>query len=291
MKKLITLKTIIFIFALANLSFIQAQVGVGTTTPANTFQVINNGNIGATALSESTNSGTDGVALSGYNVSNANAYNAIEGITSYQGTGFTPAGIFGLAIYGGPGNYSTIGVFGTSNEWQGTGVIGSRFNSGGPNQGWGGQFYNDLGYTGFFGAISDIRTKKDISPINNALSIINELNPVTYFFDLDKYPSMGLNEEMEYGFIAQEVRETLPEITRIKNFNTQASVELKSNKSIENKNETFVAIDYTRIIPILTKAVQEQQTIIDNQNSKIQDLEAKLLFLESKINAIIESQN
>ncbi|MEM5564914.1 tail fiber domain-containing protein [Psychroserpens sp. AS72] len=291
MKKLIYLKQIMLFFALVNFNLFHAQVGVGTTTPAYTFEVVNNGNIGATALAVSANSGTDGVALGAYNESDANAYNPIEGVTFYEGTAFTPAGVFGLGIYGGAGNYNTIGVYGSSNEWQGTGIIGTRFNSGGGNTGWGGQFYNDLGYTGFFGAISDVRTKKDISPINNAISIINKLNPVTYFFDLDKYPSMGLNEELEYGFIAQEVRETLPEITRIKNFNTQASVKLKANQGIENKNETFVAIDYTRIIPILTKAVQEQQTIIINQNSKIQDLEAKLLLLESKVNDIIESQN
>jgi hypothetical protein len=39
-----------------------------------------------------------------------------------------------------------------------------------------------------------------------------QLNPVTYHFDLEKSTYMGLSTEKEYGFIAQEVREVLPEI-------------------------------------------------------------------------------
>ncbi|WP_299336200.1 tail fiber domain-containing protein [uncultured Psychroserpens sp.] len=291
MKTLIDLKTLTGLLILFTFSFTQAQVGIGTTTPAYTFQVVNTGNIGATSLAESTNSGTDGVSLSGFNSSATNPYNAIEGVTSYSGTTFTPAGVFGLAIYGGSGNSNTIGVFGSSNEWQGTGVIGSRFNSGGPDQGWGGQFYNDLGYTGFFGAISDERTKKNITQINGALSIISQLNPVTYFYDYDKYPYMGLNTEMEYGFIAQEVREVLPEIVRDKNLNTNATAEIKPKQGISNSHEQFVVMDYTRIIPILTKAIKEQQSLIDNQNSKIQDLEDKVLLLESKLNVLLENQD
>jgi hypothetical protein len=287
----INLKRLIVILIIVNFSLVNAQVGIGTTTPAYTFEVVNTGNIGATPLIQSTNSGIDGVPISAYNLSATNPYNGLEGITSYSGNAYTPFGILGLAIYGGGGNTASVGVFGTSNEYQGTGVLGSRYNSGGPDTGWGGQFYNDLGYTGFFGTMSDQRTKKDISQINNALTIIDELNPVTYFFDLEKYPTMGLNEEMEYGFIAQEVREILPEITRIKNFNTKASVEFKANQKVENNNESFVAVDYTRIIPILTKGIQEQQAIINTQNSKIQALEAKLLLFEAKLNTLIESQN
>lgn len=291
MKTLINLKALIILAATLTFGLTHAQVGIGTTTPAYTFQVVNTGNIGATSLAESTNSGTDGVAISGYNTSTANGYNGIEGVTAYSGAAFSPSGVFGLAIYGGPGNYATVGVFGSSNEWQGTGVIGSRFNSGGPNSGWGGQFYNDLGYTGFFGAISDERTKKNILVIDNALNIISELNPVTYFYDHEKYPNMGLNTEMEYGFIAQEVRDVLPEIVREKNLNTNATAEIKEKQGMINNNEQFVVMDYTRIIPILTKAIKEQQSIIDTQNSKIQVLEAKLLLLESKVNTLIENQD
>jgi len=266
------------------------NIGVNTTTPANMLQMTNGGfTVGANAMASFDNSGPSGVSLSGYNSSATSGYNGIEGITNYNGTGFIPAGVFGLAINTSL-THVAIGVRGTANGRDGVGVYGSRQNTGGV-LGWGGVFYNDLGYTGFFGAVSDERTKKDILKIENAINIISQLNPVTYNFDLEKYPNMGLNEEMEYGFIAQEVREIIPEITRIKKLDANATLEIKSQQQIENKSESFVVIDYTRIIPILTKGMQEQQKIIENQNVKISTLENKLAVLETRINALIDTQN
>lgn len=267
------------------------NIGIRTTTPAHYFHVTNGGtDIGATALGEFENLGADGVALSGYNNNTTTGYNGIEGITNSINTGFLSAGVFGIALNSSASaNAPTIGVRGGSNEWQGTGVYGSRFNSGGANTGWGGQFYNDLGYTGFFGAISDERTKKDISKINGALSIISNLNPVKYKFDLEKYPKLGLNDKLEYGFIAQEIREVLPEITRIKGFDVNAAQKIELNKPIKNERELFIAVDYTRLIPILTKGLQEQQQIIESQNDKIKLLEKKLADLEAKVNSLLEN--
>jgi hypothetical protein len=268
------------------------DIGIRTTTPAHMLQMTNGGiTVGATSMASFDNLSISGVALAGENSTASNGYNAIEGITTYNGTGFIPAGVFGLALYNGPVSSPTIGVRGATNEWQGTGVRGSRFNSGGPNTGWGGQFYDDLGYTGFFGLISDRRTKKNIEEITDAINIIKLLNPVTYNFDLDKYPNMGLNEGMEYGFIAQEVREILPELTRVKGFDINATLEIKPHQQIENKTETFIALDYTRIIPILTKGMQEQQKIIETQNDRILSLESKIANLESRLNTIIENQD
>lgn len=272
----------------ANMFFVDAgtnEIGIRTGAPTNMLHMTNGGqNVGATSMANFQNTGTTGVALGSRNSGATNGYNAGEFITDYSGTAFIAAGAFGLALYQGGANAPTIGTRGHSNEWQGTGVRGSRFNSGGANTGWGGQFYDDLGYTGFFGAISDERTKKDIKKIKGALNIINKLNPVTYNFDLEQYPTMGLNEEMEYGFIAQEVRKVLPEITRIKGFDTNACIEINANGQTVNKTEEFVAIDYTRIIPILTKGMQEQQQIIEEQNSKIDALEKIVLELQEKIN-------
>ena len=252
------------------------NIGIRTVTPANMFQMTNGGAaVGATAMASYNNLGADGVSISGYNQGTANGYNGIEGITGYNGTGFIPAGVFGLGIYQGANLSPTIGVRGASNEWQGTGVRGSRFNSGGANTGWGGEFYDDLGYTGFLGTISDERTKKDIVTINNATELIMKLKPVTYNYDLDKFPNMGLNSGLEYGFISQEVQAVIPEITRIKTFDTQACVEVNPNEALKNNKEEFVVMDYTRIIPILTKAIQEQQVIIEKLEQRINELENK----------------
>ena len=252
------------------------NIGVKIATPTNMFHMTNGGvTVGATAMALFDNLGVSGVALNGTNTNATSGYNAIEGITYYNGTGFIPAGVFGLAIYNGAASAPTIGVRGATNEWQGTGVRGSRFNGGGPNTGWGGEFYDDLGYTGFLGTISDERTKTNIISIDNATNIIMSLNPVTYNYDLNKYPNMGLNNGLEYGFIAQEVQAVLPDVTRTKTFDTQACVEMKPGQQTTATSEEFVVMDYTRIIPILTKALQEQQEVIQSLEKRISELEQK----------------
>ena len=264
------------------------RVGIRTAAPGNLFHMTNGGTtVGGTSMALYENTGISGVALSGSNTNATRGYNAIEGITYYSGTGFIPAGVFGLAIYQGAALAPTIGVRGATNEWQGTGVRGSRFNSGGANSGWGGTFYDDLGYTGFLGTISDLRTKKDIANISNATALIMSLRPVTYQYDLEKFPSMGLSSGLEYGFIAQEVEEVIPEITRHKNFDTKACIEMNAATPLANNEEEFVVMDYTRVIPILTKAVQEQQAVIDTQKKEMEDMKAELEALK----ALMESKN
>ena len=267
----------------ANMFFIDAgadRIGIRTNTPTNMLQMTNGGvNVGAAAMAEFDNSGLEGVSVSGYNRDVTNGYNGIEGITNYSGNTFAAAGVFGLAIDNTLTN-TAVGVRGTINGREGIGVLGTRGNGGGT--GWAGLFIEDLGYTGFFGAASDKRLKKDIEPLTDALDIIAQLNPVTYHFDLEKYPYMGLNTEKEYGFIAQEVREILPEITRDKRLPTNATKEVKQNQPLKNESEIFVILDYTRIIPILTKAIKEQQNIIDEQNKRLDLLEHKVNQLLNK---------
>ena len=260
------------------------EIGIRTNAPTSMLHMTNGGvNVGANAMASFDNLGADGVSISGYNQGAGNGYNGIEGITAYSGTAFIPAGVMGLAIYQGGVNAPTIGVMGATNEWQGTGVRGQRFNSGGPNNGWGGLFLNDLGYTGGLFNASDKRLKTNITSIKGAISIINKLSPVSYNYDLEKYPSMGLNTEKEFGFIAQEIQEILPEIVREKYLPINATEKVNPNTPIENKNEVFLTMDYTRLIPLAIQGIKEQQTIIEAQNAKIDALEQLILELQKAI--------
>lgn len=98
---------------------------------------------------------------------------------------------------------------------------------------------------------SDIRLKKNISPISNSLAKILMLNPKTYF--LKKDPE---SDQRQYGFLAQELETIIPELVH------QNSTGMKS-------------VNYMQIIPLLTAALQQQQETIDR-------LEERLLALESK---------
>ncbi|MBL1231277.1 MAG: tail fiber domain-containing protein [Vicingaceae bacterium] len=271
----------------ANIFFIDGgsdEIGIRTNAPTSMLHMTNGGvNVGANAMASFDNLGIDGVSISGYNQGTTNGYNGMEGITAYNGTGFIPAGVMGLAIYQGAANAPTLGVMGATNEWQGTGVRGQRFNSGGANSGWGGLFLNDLGYTGGVFNASDKRLKTNITTIKGAISIIDKLTPVSYNYDLEKYPSMGLNTEKEFGFIAQEIQEILPEIVREKYLPTNGTERVNPNTPIENKNELFLTMDYTRLIPLAIQGIKEQQSIIEAQNAKIDALEKIILELQKAI--------
>jgi uncharacterized protein YqkB len=109
---------------------------------------------------------------------------------------------------------------------------------------------------------SDSRIKTNRQPIINAIDKINLLNP-TYYNQHDSYVENDLlnidynNSYKSLGFIAQEVYEVIPEAV-----------------NMGTTNELW-AMDYTKLIPILTKAIQEQNLLIKALEQRIINLENK----------------
>ena len=95
---------------------------------------------------------------------------------------------------------------------------------------------------------SDYRLKENIKPLENGLSRVINLNPVKF--------DWKLNSESSEGFIAHEVQAIFPEAI-----------------SGEKDDERMQGMDYGRITPLLVKAIQEQQVIIDDLKSRIETLE------------------
>ncbi len=259
---------------------IHAQVGIGTNTPNYQFEVENVGNIGATSLGQFTNTGINGVAGTGINFGTTNPYNAIEG-----GTFGNYSGVFGLGVsQDNGGSFDANGVYGHANDYQGYAVYGVRATTGGgPNNGFGGLFLNDLGYSGGFFVFSDLRTKKDIRAISNATTIIGQLNPVVYKFDTSSYPFLGLSKDLEFGFLAQELESVLPQLVQEKSLDLNAGQTKTFQSGLNTNKQLFKMVNYVEMIPLLTKGIQEQQKIIEAQNLKISDLEKRLERLENLI--------
>lgn len=254
------------------------EIGIRTTDPAHMFHMTNGeGSVGSNSMAAFENEDQIGVALGSYNKSADNANNAFEGITYFENGINNPAGVLGLAFAEQTqNNVPTIGVVGHTNLWQGIGVVGSRRFDLGPDNGFGGQFYYDIGYTGGLFTISDQRTKQDIAPLQGALGIVSQLQPVSYKYNTARYPNMGLRRGQEYGFVAQEVQAVLPDITAHKTFLTNATGKRLPHQPADLASEEFLVIDYTRLIPILTQAIKEQQ-------SSIEALEQKILLLEKEL--------
>jgi|GEM_PF-2186054 len=254
------------------------DIGIRTTEPAHMFHMVNGGEeVGNNAMAAFENLDSKGVALAAYSQGSTNENNAFEGVTFYTDGGSNPAGVLGLGFSEQTtNNVPIVGVVGHSNLWQGIGVIGSRRFDNGPDNGFGGQFYYDIGYTGGLYSISDARTKSEIAPLQSALDIVNQLEPVSYRYNTDRYPYMGLRKGREFGFLAQDVQRVLPEITATKTFLTNATQKRLPNQASEPASEEFLVVDYARLIPVLTQAIKEQQAAIEALEAEVKLLKKQL---------------
>lgn len=108
---------------------------------------------------------------------------------------------------------------------------------------------------------SDKRLKTNIKTINSTLPSLMKLNPTNY------NRKINLGQE-EYGFIAQEVEKIYPDMISV--------------ISTEDGEGQFM-MNYTQLIPILTKGIQEQQEIIENQKQQIESMLERLTVLEGRL--------
>jgi hypothetical protein len=114
-----------------------------------------------------------------------------------------------------------------------------------------------LNYSGSLTTVSDRRFKKNITPITSALEKLSKLNPVNYDFRIDEFKERGFSDEKQWGFIAQELEKVMPEL-------------------VHEDDNGYQSLIYTGVIPLLTKAMQEQQTEMDKQQKEIDQLKAQL---------------
>jgi hypothetical protein len=121
-----------------------------------------------------------------------------------------------------------------------------------------------------FNATSDRRLKTNIKPMSPMIDKIMALKPSEY--------NWTSNEDIGYGFIAQEAFELFPEM-RCKTSNSCCNLDEPTN--IETGEPIYYGIDYGKFTPYIVKAVQEMK----------QDYDNKLLSLEERINALEGSKS
>jgi len=125
-------------------------------------------------------------------------------------------------------------------------------------------FINDNGFVGgintngsatAFNTSSDARLKNVLGEAKG-LEIVNALNPVNF-----EWKSDG---KIQDGLIAQEVEKVFPEAV--------------SEPELEGE---WYSVDYSKLVTPLIKAMQEQQELIETQQTTINDLKTRIETLES----------
>ncbi len=139
----------------------------------------------------------------------------------------------------------------------------------------------NLAYTGSLINLSDQKFKENIRPIQNALSTVMELKPKSFDYKNNEYEQMNLATGKQYGFIAQELERIIPELVVDA---VHPSAEELSDEKTERKGSpiNYKGTNYISMIPIIVKAMQEQQQIIEKQTAEIANLKQRLTNLEAK---------
>ncbi|MGZ3899151.1 MAG: tail fiber domain-containing protein [Bacteroidia bacterium] len=216
-----------------------------------------------------------GDALARYqHTQTSNGSRVILSVTNYNASAFQTPALMGLSIQtAGTGG---VGVQGVTNGPGQTGVYCGNQNATASTSGWGLYSNNWSGGITAWQNVSDGRLKKNIVTITNATAKVKQLRGVEYFFDIEKYNDINLPSDKQYGFIAQEVEQVMPEIVRLANIAGNQNRKADNTYLSENKTYNFKVLSYTYIIPLLVEAVKEQ-------DKKIESLEKQLIELKQLI--------
>ena len=113
---------------------------------------------------------------------------------------------------------------------------------------------NISNYSGVYGSISDSRLKENIVTSAPKLEDMLKVRVVNYRLK-------GSDQSKYIGLLAQELEELFPELVLE-----------------DNSNEKFKSINYSSLTIMLIKALQEQQVLINNLITTLEDMEKKIII-------------
>ncbi|MGD1844715.1 MAG: tail fiber domain-containing protein [Salibacteraceae bacterium] len=231
---------------------------------------ISNGSFGV--MGEGPDAGVHGSSSNIGVIGEGNAY-GVYAVTGSSGTGVFATGLTAVrgqssnttGSIGVHGSGPDVGVWGESFAW---GVWGDSDNGNGvrgtSSNGYAGYFVGLTWCTQGVWAGSDARYKKNVEPIANALSTLQQIDGLTYEFRNEEFANRNFTDGRSYGFIAQDLQKVMPEL-------------------VKSDEDGYLGINYSLMTPLLVEAVKEQQTIIDEQARKIDDLETALTAMEARL--------
>lgn len=124
--------------------------------------------------------------------------------------------------------------------------------------------YDDVFATSGVVNTSDRRDKTDIRTTSYGLNEIMQLEPVEY--NWKNLPT----DKKKLGLVAQDLLEIIPEVVKTHDWQ---DIDESDNPQQERVKLDRLGVYYSDLIPVLIKAIQEQQGTIENLKARIETLE------------------
>ncbi len=131
---------------------------------------------------------------------------------------------------------------------------------------------------GAYNNVSDERYKQNITPLTNALAKIMEIDGVQYDWRTNEFPQIRFDSGTQIGFIAQQLKNVLPE-------------------AVTQDNAGYYSIAYSKVIPVLVEAMKDQQKEIASKDAELQqmrqhesEVEARLTALENALKTVADNK-
>jgi hypothetical protein len=198
--------------------------------------------------------------------------NRIGVSTLVEGNGF--GDLFGIRAVCNSTSSSAItyaGYFSSQSQFVNYSIYST---TGSSNGNYAGYFVGNIVVLGTINGPSDQMFKRNIREMDSSLDKIIQLKGKTYENKTDEYSFMNLPAGSQHGFIAQELEQVFPELV---NDNIHPGTD-PNNKNITESRESlsYKGINYIGLIPVLVKAIQEQQDLINKQQQEIDQLKKQM---------------
>jgi hypothetical protein len=118
--------------------------------------------------------------------------------------------------------------------------------------------------TGTLGTCSDVRFKKNVTGLTNALDLVTQLRGVTFDWKRAEFADHEFAEGRQIGFIAQEVEKVLPQV-------------------VSEGSDGYLSVDYGRLMPAVVEALKQLK---GEQDAEMKSLKAENMELQRQSAAL-----
>ncbi|MBL7932538.1 MAG: tail fiber domain-containing protein [Bacteroidia bacterium] len=238
-----------------------AKVSIGYTgcTGGSARFNVTDDNLGSGIFSHCSTGGANNIAIRG---------------EAGDGTSTTETNIFGVLgeanLSGGNTSGIAAGVAGfcgpmASGSMPPGELIGVYGNSMGAGGRWAAYFDGDAKFNGQvwgsqFMWSSDKRFKNNIKTLEDVSSKLKKISGYTYSFKTEEFKKNNFPKTEQIGFLAQELKEQFPQL-------------------VSEDSKGYLGVNYVGFIPVLLRAHQEQQDLLEAQQQQINEMKEQLKAL------------